>query len=629
MANVPAYFPLPATSRRIAMVSGGFLVVLGVMVLSGWYLGIPRLMQLHPTFVAMQFNTAVGFTLAGVTLLTGARGWMGVSRTSAFFVSLLGVLTLAAYLGGWNFGFETWLWKLGVDQTRMAQYTITKLSAPGRLAPNTALAFALFGIAIALAGTRGNGRMLAGAVLGTLILGIGTIALFGYIGGTATAYGWGRLTRMAIHTAMGATVAGAGVVALSMAYARSKQSERVMWLRWLVLVAGAVVSIGLWQATADYEFEQLERTTALGASTVRNEIAIGMKARTEALTRMARRWDFFGRPTQEVWKFDTEMVHADFKGYQGIAWVDTSNVIRWIAPERANEAALGFDVRRDPRRAEAMEQASERKEVVFSRVVELAVGGRGMVAFIPVSDRGRADGYIYATFRIGPLLQTILASDHQDAFGMAVLDGEERLFATDSANATLGEPWLRKERVDLPGGTWGLNVWPGRAVIGAARSNEPKLMLVVGLAFDTAGVGSSPGASRWFTQGGGGGLEQRAKTRSGPARARAVGAERSGEGVGEIERGARAVRVRCVARSAGAASHGGKLHEAPCETLQGKVGFGCRRVHRICRGRRDSNAAVDTGSPAFLARGLPGTQAGGNELTSIARSGHSEFAHFH
>ncbi len=113
MANVPAYFPLPAASRRIAMVSGGFLVVLGVMVLGGWYLGIPRLMQLHPTFVAMQFNTAVGFTLAGVTLLTGARGWMGVSRTSAFFVSLLGVLTLAAYLGGWNFGFETWLWKLG------------------------------------------------------------------------------------------------------------------------------------------------------------------------------------------------------------------------------------------------------------------------------------------------------------------------------------------------------------------------------------------------------------------------------------------------------------------------------------------------------------------------------------
>ncbi len=446
MANVPAYFPLPATSRRIAMVSGGFLVVLGVMVLSGWYLGIPRLMQLHPTFVAMQFNTAVGFTLAGVTLLTGARGWMGVSRTSAFFVSLLGVLTLAAYLGGWNFGFETWLWKLGVDQTRMAQYTITKLSAPGRLAPNTALAFALFGIAIALAGTRGNGRMLAGAVLGTLILGIGTIALFGYIGGTPTAYGWGRLTRMAIHTAMGATVAGAGVVALSMAYARSKHSERVMWLRWLVLVAGAVVSIGLWQATADYEFEQIERTTALGASTVRNEIAIGMKARTEALTRMARRWDFFGRPTQEEWKFDTELVHADFKGYQGIAWVDTSNVIRWIAPERANEAALGFDVRRDPRRAEAMEQASERNEVVFSRVVELAVGGRGMVAFIPVSDRGRADGYIYATFRIGPLLQTILASEHQDAFGIAVLDGEERLFATDSANATLGEPWLRKVR---------------------------------------------------------------------------------------------------------------------------------------------------------------------------------------
>ena len=79
----------------------GFLsLVLGAIVLLGWYLHEPALIQVNPTFVPMQYNTALGFAVGGLALLGLAWYWPRFARITSVIVLLIGMLTLIEYIFG-------------------------------------------------------------------------------------------------------------------------------------------------------------------------------------------------------------------------------------------------------------------------------------------------------------------------------------------------------------------------------------------------------------------------------------------------------------------------------------------------------------------------------------------------
>ena len=125
--------------------SAGSSLLLGMLVLVGWYTHNTALIQVSPAFVPMQYNTALGFALAGLGFLAlqlGATRWQ---KLAALAVLLVGVLTLIEYL------FRV---DLGVDQLFMEHYIGVKTSHPGRMAPNTALCFSLTGLSLLIAQAR-------------------------------------------------------------------------------------------------------------------------------------------------------------------------------------------------------------------------------------------------------------------------------------------------------------------------------------------------------------------------------------------------------------------------------------------------------------------------------------------
>ena len=86
-----------------------------------------------------------------------------------------------------------------------------------------------------------------------------------------------------------------------------------------------------------------------------------------------------------------------------------------------------------------------------------------------------------------------------------------------------------------------------------------------------------------------------------PARRRA-GADRAGAGAPALQRGARAVRLRRLARPAGAAAQGRELHADARAPLQGAARRARRPVHRV-RGRRgEADAGADQRPAGLLAR---------------------------
>lgn len=217
-----------------------FAIAIGLLVMLGWYTRSAFLVQVFPRSAPMHYNTALGFLLCGSGLIALLRGRLHISQGCAATVGLLGLLTQIEY------AFRV---DLGIDQLLMQDYISVAPYNPGRMAPDSALSFVLFAVALAIASMplRVKRRTLIVGVLGSLIVAFGLVPLFGYLTHVGTASGWGYLTRMATLTATGFAMLGLGIIALAWLDATSQTDDTPRWLPIPVFVGGTTLSLALWQ----------------------------------------------------------------------------------------------------------------------------------------------------------------------------------------------------------------------------------------------------------------------------------------------------------------------------------------------------------------------------------------------
>jgi len=182
-------------------------ICLGISVLGGWYVHNATLIQVMPQFAPMQYNTALCMFLGGVGLAATIfrNSWLAFGCGAV--IALIGFLTLLQYI----FGLV-----VGIDELFMEAYITTKTSHPGRMAPNTALCFLLYGLAISTYSRNYSKYSKHNAVaelLSFFVLSIGLMAIAGYMQDNSAAYGWAEMSRMAVHTSLGFIVLAVGLIA--------------------------------------------------------------------------------------------------------------------------------------------------------------------------------------------------------------------------------------------------------------------------------------------------------------------------------------------------------------------------------------------------------------------------------
>jgi PAS domain S-box-containing protein len=243
----------------------------------------------------MQYNTALGFALAGLALLGLAAPWPRISWITGSLVLLTGALTLIEY----SLGVD-----LHIDQLLMEHYIDLMTSNPGRMAPNTALCFTLTGLAVLLATRyRDSVRITSWtATLGALIISLGITALAGYMIGIEGAYGWGHMTRMAIHTAGGFIMLGLGFIAFAWSRNNLQISTETLprWIPRVIGITGLTITFALWQALSAQEQRMVDEMGASAANFSNEGLLIFGILLTLVLAFRARTRDKVGDAGQET-----------------------------------------------------------------------------------------------------------------------------------------------------------------------------------------------------------------------------------------------------------------------------------------------------------------------------------------
>ena len=168
------------------------MVAIGGLVVVGWLLDIPALRGEDSSIGTMKFNTALAFIVASGALLllrNGSSRAVRLAQIGAAFVALIGLLTIAEYLFGWNLGIDKWL----VSDSISPLY-------PGRMSVPSALNLALLGVALWLEARSSHHRL---AQSMTLIAGaLSSLTLIGYIYNIESLYRFGPYAAIALHTAL-------------------------------------------------------------------------------------------------------------------------------------------------------------------------------------------------------------------------------------------------------------------------------------------------------------------------------------------------------------------------------------------------------------------------------------------
>ena len=234
--------------NHLILAAGALAALLGLTVLAGWYTHNLALLRICPGFVAMAYNTALGFFFSGLSLLALARGKPRLAALGAALTFGLGAVTLAEYAIGRD---------LGIDQLFMKSYIRSGISHYGRMAVCTALCFTVSSgaLLIILQKRRRMWQPLVTAALASIVAGLGLVALSGYFTGISLSYAWGQTTRMAVHTASGFLLLGAGLLAA--AWCKSDRSRGLpQWLPVPVGIGFLSITLCLWQALVVQEAAQ-------------------------------------------------------------------------------------------------------------------------------------------------------------------------------------------------------------------------------------------------------------------------------------------------------------------------------------------------------------------------------------
>ncbi len=181
-------------------------VAAGSLVLFGWSNGIEVLKRVDLTLVAMNPATAVCFILGGIAIGLNQFG----CRAAALGAGTAIATVAAAKLLDIAFG--------GVPVDRLLFADLLDAGSgfqPNRMAPNTAVAFLLVGIALVCVLGKSRTSQLLSQGLGIAVLLISMFALVGYAFNIDDLSGVGPFNPMAVHTGAGLLMVGFGILCLT------------------------------------------------------------------------------------------------------------------------------------------------------------------------------------------------------------------------------------------------------------------------------------------------------------------------------------------------------------------------------------------------------------------------------
>ncbi|TAL60897.1 MAG: diguanylate cyclase, partial [Legionella sp.] len=454
-----------------------FTGIVALVVMAGWVLHIPVLVQLYPTFSSMQFNTALAILILSFVLKNNSYRKLRLFLTVVLLIFIF--LTLLEYLLNKNFGIDT----LFIHP--FMQINTTNL---GRMAPNTALALLMIGSAVFLllrtsSGVLGTYAMLCVTLLGVTAFSLGIIPLIGYSNNLQTAYAWGGLTSMAIHTAI-------CIVLLSMIILVkiwNRKVDRLFFAPIAIIVGGLVITTSLSFAIYSQENIFFENNLQTKANSFASIATAQLQDLYGALERMGSRWERSPGISKKQLHLDAENYIKDFPFISMLGSTDHTK-IQWLVSPNSNQELLYYQLRSDQLIAKKIEEILSRPVAQVSKGIYVAPADAEKHFFYikPIFMDKHYEGFLITQIDI-PLFVKYLSPflQSEDSFLISIYARNKLLFSNiDSSKLQENSKLLKWKKSAIVNNNylvWTVVVSPSELMLANKNTSTPWVFFVIGL----------------------------------------------------------------------------------------------------------------------------------------------------
>ncbi|MDB2415323.1 response regulator [Rickettsiales bacterium] len=439
-------------------------LILGLSVMVGWHIKSTDLIQILPSLAPMQYNTALGFLLSGLGILSISYRKNLFALVFGSIVLFLGMLTLAQYI----FAVD-----LKIDQLLMEYSIMTKTSHPGRMAPNTALCFSLVGAAlISNIFTKKSKHILVIMLMfGFVTIILGMVALMGYILKLENAYGWNNLTRMALHTTIGFIMAGSAIVLYCINTKSSQWKEyKALWVSGLIASFFLLMSLFLWEAAGKWELRNIKKYLKDEQIQVMQLIQNNVNSSITALRRMAERWEAEERTDKQRWRLDSKNYIIDHKSLKNIFWLNKEYIIKLVEPESDTEIIRQLPINKNKLHTD---------KITLSSPIITPKGHRAIIAYIPIYIDDIFDGFMAGIYDLDVLLDNLTAAELEDGYNIRITKEGQLLYLRKQSD-TYRSVINSTITFDIFGYQWLFEMWPSEESLEEENSLIPETLLASG-----------------------------------------------------------------------------------------------------------------------------------------------------
>jgi PAS domain S-box-containing protein len=461
--SLPAHDRVPTLTQVVA---GVYAIVLGLIAAAGWHTGSTVLIRIHPSLDVMQYITAIGLTVAGIGLLLASKRRDTYASGAGLIVAAIGAL---------SFTQDVLHIDPEVDHVFgvLASFTAEPAQV-GRMAPNTAACFILIGVGLFLRRLVQPSRLSTlTTVLGYVVAATGVAALAGSLTDVTAAYQWGLVSSMALHTAAGLVLLGAGIAGRGWDDADHRESGS-WWRPVIVGTTSLVVTIFMWQSLVSTHREQARYLALSEARHLRKAITAPAEMEIRVIEEMARRWAK-QVPPYEQWVVVASAYLRSAEGHQAVEVEAADGSFRWAAPfglRPLTGAAAEA-------KAQAIARAQRTRAPVLTPLVESG-DGRVLYIVVPVYRDDVFYASIVGVYRVTAQLESASVQESEHDYYVALFDGADRVYGPDDSGAA-ASAWGAEVGLRVRDAMWRLRVWPTPTRAAQLEGPLPSVLLAAGV----------------------------------------------------------------------------------------------------------------------------------------------------
>ncbi|MHB1587364.1 MAG: ATP-binding protein [Acidiferrobacteraceae bacterium] len=435
---------------------GAVDIVLGGVVLFGWYTHRLALIHLGPMLVPTSACEALIIALSGVALVAGDVGARRVTVWIGGLIALLVGTVLAGRMAHRSFGLD-----------RLLSGNYLPFGHPQHMAPLTIAMVAV--LALGLLSARLKWWRMSYGVLGAVLFGIALASVSGQL--ALLWPSWSVLSQVPLLTALAFLATGAALFQCGVKALRPHKYGAAL----LTMLVFMSVSIVLARSIQVYEAADLANDTRVAAQAAANEIG-AQPVGLSAVKRIADFWAKIGLPTRRAGETYGLLLQQDYPALREIGWVTPASRIAWGISSQHGGVLwpwLRSHVGRLTR-----DMTSGRPKTITSLVTSPR-GTKVFVVFVPVVQAGQVRGFIGSVFDPADWLGLVLGESVAPGFRVRVSSHGQELYAR--GHAVDGEIHASYP-ASMLGRQLTLRVAPEPITVARFQTGLPDVLLVSGLA---------------------------------------------------------------------------------------------------------------------------------------------------